>query len=189
MGRSKAALMIRDETMVARQVRLLRRVCPRVAVVGPPGGLPRLEVPVIADEIPGRGPLAGLSTALDHCPAEFALVLSCDLPFMMPEFLRFLARRARGSCADAVVPQSREGWIQPLAAVYRRRLRTLLRVRLGHGENKVRDFLASIRMEVVPWPEISAAGFRPLIFVNMNTPEDYAEAVRRTEAYGIKSRA
>ncbi len=182
MGRSKAALVIRDESMVARQTRMVGRVCRRVAVVGPAGDLPRLEVPVIADEIPGRGPLAGLYTALGHCPTEFAMVLSCDLPFMEPGFLRYLARRARASRADAVVPESREGLLQPLAAVYRRRLRRLLRVRLENGENKVRDFLANLRLEVLRWPEVAAAGFHPQLFANMNTPEDYAEAVRRAEA-------
>jgi molybdopterin-guanine dinucleotide biosynthesis protein A len=55
-------------------------------------------------------------------------------------------------------------------------------VRLENGENKVRDFLANLRLEVLRWPEVAAAGFHPQLFANMNTPEDYAEAVRRAEA-------
>jgi molybdopterin-guanine dinucleotide biosynthesis protein A len=178
MGRAKAGLLIRDETMLARQVRLLSGVCRRVWAVGPAEEMPRAGVPVIADEVQGRGPLGGIYSALHHCPTEFALVVSCDLPFMESRFLRLLAKRAFESRADAVVPESREGFLQPLSAVYRRRLRRLLRARLERGENTVRDFLARARIETIRWPEIARAGFPPRIFANMNTPEEYEDARR-----------
>src|SRR5881628_684146 len=71
MGRPKAALVLGDETMLARQVRLLKSVSRSVAVVGRLAGFEGLEarglgsapggdVRLLPDEFPGRGPLGGI---------------------------------------------------------------------------------------------------------------------------------
>ncbi len=178
MGRSKAHLPLGHETMLERQIRLLRSVCRSVAVLGPPEEFSGMAVPVFADEFTGRGPLAGLYTGLLHTHTEYNLFLSCDLPFMGVRFLRYLCGRALEGGADVTVPESREREFHPLCAVYRRRALWAIRASLLAGENKVSRFFWQVRREVVTAREIARAGFGLRIFDNMNTPEDYEAAKR-----------
>jgi len=182
MGRSKAHLPLGHETMIERQVRLLRSVCGSVAVLGPPEEFRSTAVPVFADEFAGQGPLAGLYTGLLRTHTEYNLFLSCDLPFMEVRFLRYLSARALEGEADVTVPESRERGFHPLCAVYRRRALWAVRASLQAGENKVSSFFWRVRCQVVTTREIVRAGFGLRIFSNMNTPHDY-DAAKKVLSY------
>jgi molybdopterin-guanine dinucleotide biosynthesis protein A len=189
MGRPKSNLVIEGETMLARQVRLLLSVSRTVAVVGRVAGLEGLrapavsalgrEVPLLPDELPGRGPLGGIYTGLLRTRTEFNLFLGCDLPLMEARFLRYLAARATACGADVTAPESSDHRLQPLVAVYRRRARAAVRSSLACGANKVVGFYRRVHCDVLTWTEIARAGFPTSIFANMNTPADYEKAVRR----------
>ena len=186
MGRPKAALMLGNETMLERQVRLLGAVCRSVGVIGkaagispggPPTGPP--AVAVFADELPGHGPLGGIWTALLRTRTEFNLFLSCDLPFMTTRFLSYLCERALESRAEVTVPETPGRGYQPLCAVYGRGARAAARAALVAGRNKVTSFYPKVSVCRVRWPEIACAGFCLHIFDNMNTPADYEAALRQ----------
>jgi len=184
MGRPKAALVLGEETMLRRQIRLLRAVSRQVFIVGEAarlaggaqGPAEALGVTIFADDLPGRGPLAGISTALGRTRTEFNLMLSCDLPFMEAAFLRVLCRRAFQSEAEVTLPVS-PGGDEPLCAVYRRRARWAIRTTLAAGQNQVSRSFPKVRVERLAWPEIARAGFPARIFDNMNTPDDYQAAL------------
>jgi molybdenum cofactor guanylyltransferase len=187
MGRPKTGLVLGGETMLGRQIRLLRAVSRQVFIVGATarfaggvdGPVEDLGVTIFGDELPGRGPLAGIATALGRTRTDFNLILSCDLPWIGAAFLRFLCRRAFKGGADVTLPVSRGGGDEPLCAVYRRRAFRAIRATLAAGQNQVSRSFPKVRVERLAWPEISRAGFPARIFDNMNTPEDYQAALRR----------
>jgi len=187
MGRPKHDLTLGDSTLLTRAVRLVRSVTRTVAVLGPHERVPGLplaalgfDLLVFPDDIPSRGPLGGILTGLRHTQSEFNLFLSCDLPFMPARFLRYLAERALESEADVTLAQTPLQGFQPLAAVYRRRTRTAIQASLQEGHNRVTSFFDRVRVRVLRWPELARPGFQPFIFDNLNTPEDYERALRRT---------
>lgn len=185
MGRPKETLTIDGESMLERQVRLLRSVARQVAIIGAAGGcLADSNVPFIPDAVAGRGPLGGIYTALLESRTEYNLILGCDLPFVTRRLLTWLALRATADGSDATVPRSRDGRLQPLCAVYRRRALYAIRTRLELGENKLSGFFSMVRCNMIPWRELAEVGFRTYTFDNMNTPEDYEKARRRVEAPG-----
>lgn len=190
MGRSKPELCLDGETMLERQIRLLRSVVRRVVVVGgSPGYLDDFDVPRVPDALPGRGPLAGLYTALHESRTEFNMVLGCDLPFVHRCLLGFIAGRAVASGCDVTVPRSQDGRLQPLCAVYHRRILYAVRTSLEAGENRFISFFPRVRWKAVEWRELADAGFRPSMFSNMNTPEDYERArIRHTMAVRAQQR-
>jgi len=199
MGRPKHELVLTGDTMLSRQIRLVRSVSRSVALVGLPADPQRASfsqvrasgveasllegVGVLPDAVAGRGPLGGIYTGLSWTRTEFNLFLGCDLPFITSRFLSYLSRYALSCQADVTVPESREGHYQPLCAVYRRRALPVVAARLARGENKVSRFFRYTRCRVVAWPEIARAGFPAGIFGNMNTPEDYAAAQRRLQVF------
>lgn len=183
MGRPKALLVLNGETMVERQLRVLRSVTRRALVVGWPSNVPwpaKIKnlsgVHRLPDSQPGTGPLGGIYTGLTHSMSEFNLFIGCDMPFVEPELLQFLCRRALKSGGDVTVPKSHQRRLEPLCAVYRRRTLGAILASLKVGEYKVSRFFPSVNCEVIPWREIAKAGFPAHVFDNMNVGEDFEKA-------------
>src|SRR5258708_18970689 len=118
-GTDKALVRLEGKTMLQRTGELLAGVCHDVTIVAAAGKYADAPWPVIADRWPGHGPLGGILTALYRLsetdsadqtrdvvndPCSFALMLSCDMPFLTMEFLRFLTDRALSSEAPSLVP-------------------------------------------------------------------------------------
>src|SRR5262245_55502863 len=119
MGLPKATLPFGPEAMLQRVVRLLGGVVqPIVVVAAPNQQLPPLPVDVILgrDEHEGRGPLEGLLAGLTAIAphAEAAYATSCDVPLLVPEFVRAVIDKLEG--AEIAVPVEGE-FLHPLAAV------------------------------------------------------------------------
>ncbi len=183
MGSDKARLRLGSESMVDRQIRLLRAVCRGVSILGPPNRFPDAGVRVYADDIPGKGPLGGIHTGLRRARTEFSLFLSCDMPLMDARFLRYLCEQAIASRASATVPPSWAKGVYPLCAVLRRRVLSTVRSSLGLGQNQMGRFLNKVQRRTVSKAEFAQAGFSPRIFYNANTPEEYEKVRRHFEAH------
>lgn len=180
MGRDKALLPFGREPLIAHIVGALRPLFDAVIVVAAADqALPPLPATVVHDDLAFHGPVAGLCYGLRAAHGEWAFVTSCDSAFIRPALVADLVARRQGY--DAVVPQWR-GRLQPLCAVYRRSLLGLLESRLAEGELRLIDVLDQCRTLTVEEEEVRRTDPDGSSFFNMNTPEDYAEALRRWSA-------
>ena len=119
MGRDKAAIVFRGQSLWQRQIELLRGLRPEkifVSVRKEPSWLP-IETELLLDEPPSRGPLSGLTRALEQMQTSHLVALAIDMPFMTSEQLRFLCSLALAG--RGVVPMIDER-AEPLAAIYPR---------------------------------------------------------------------
>lgn len=181
MGRPKAWLSFGGEVMLQRVVRIVRQaVEPVVVVAAPEQALPELPPDVIVsrDDVPGRGPLQGLSAGLHALEgrAEAAYVSSCDVPFLRPEFVRCMV--AALDDVEIAVPYA-DGYHHPLAAVYRTRI--ISEVDRLLAADRLRPFFL---FEAVPTNTVSAEALRAVdaqldSLRNLNTPEDYQAALQQ----------
>ncbi len=176
MGREKALLELGGAPMVLRLAALLTPLAGQITLIAAPERFVESPLRVIADDEPGLGPLGGIVTALRLSKAEWNLVTGCDLPFLTVDWLRFLIGWAHRSTADAVLAQSPQGHVEPMCAMYRSSARPAIAAALARGVRKVTDGLATLRMELIPVAEWKPFDSRGLLFKNMNSPEDYAEA-------------
>lgn len=175
MGREKALVELAGEPLALRLANLAGPLAEQVTLVGPPQSFVELPLRVLADDVPGLGPLGGIATALRVSRQDWNLVLGCDLPFLTAEWLQYLIARAASCPAEAVLPEGERGHFEPLCAMYRGAARAVIGAALARGVRKVTDGLAGLRIETLPaseWKRFDSAG---LLFKNMNTPEDYEE--------------
>lgn len=184
MGVDKGLLEIAGEPMIVRAARLLESVVGAAAVVvGTPEKYRELGLRAIADDWPGGGPLGGIATALRASEAEWNLLVACDLPYMTREWLQYLLRRARDSAEEAVVPMNltaeNSRGAEPLCAAYHKGCEPTLRRALERGVRKVTDGLGELRVEVIEPKEWKGFDSDGLLFKNVNTPADYAQAKRK----------
>ncbi|HEY6290826.1 MAG TPA: molybdenum cofactor guanylyltransferase [Terriglobia bacterium] len=179
MGRPKHELMLAGEPLLARTLRQARSVARSVIILAPEERARGLDFPAVPDELQAHGPLGAIYTGLAHTRTELNLFLGCDLPFMEPRFLRYLATQAIGSGADATLAETPGEGLQPLAAIYRRRALPAVRRSLRNGQKKVTRFFRWVNVRVLGWPELARAGFRGQIFDNLNTVEDYERTIAK----------
>jgi molybdenum cofactor guanylyltransferase len=173
MGTTKALLQFQGQTMLARALATLGSVSNSITIVGDPATFAAFG-PVIPDQFPGCGPLAGIHAALAWSSAEQNIILAVDMPFITPEFLCFLlAKSAMKDAGEAVVTIARTArGFQPLCAIYRRDFAQIAGQALRAGNYKIDAAFASVPTRIVEESELAANGFSEKNFFNINTPED-----------------
>jgi molybdopterin-guanine dinucleotide biosynthesis protein A len=177
MGTSKALLPFGSETMLQRVVRLLSGVVsPIVVVAALDQELPPLpsDVIVTRDERDARGPLEGLRAGLKALPESIAAayVTSCDVPLLVPGFVRQMLDFARDH--DIAVMEI-DGFTHPLSAVYARATVPHIEGLLAQDRLRPAFLFDAVKTRRVRPEEMTAdPDLRTLR--NLNTPEDYERA-------------
>lgn len=197
MGRDKALLHLGGRPLIEIALGLLRGLGIEPRICGTRPDLTRFA-PVLPDNHPGCGPLAGIEAALSASGSDLNLFVPVDLPLLPQAFLHWMIDRAEASQAVATIPLL-TGRAQPLCAVYSRRLLRGIHEALAGGDYKMmtaiasaagslgeridRCALESLAAALIPetWPDDPPVQWW---FRNLNTPEEYeqlrAEAVHRT---------
>lgn len=111
----------------------------------------------------------------------YSLCLACDMPFVKPDFLRFLCDMAAE--ANVVIPRNAEDF-QPLCAVYSLACREPIRQKIEAGRLKITGFFDQVRVRVIDGELLAYYDPHDVMFFNANTPEEYATARRMLEAEG-----
>ena len=177
MGTSKALLLFDDEPLIVHVVATLQRLFADVVVVAAPEqDLPSMPVRLVSDEVAYQGPVGGIYYGLTAAGSDAAFVTSCDSVFLNVDLIAHL--RAPLPEHDVVVPHW-EGRFQPLHAVYRRSVSPLLAEQLARGQLRPVYLFDKVRLRRVDEDEIRRFDPEGSSFYNMNTPEDYAEALKR----------
>lgn len=174
MGSDKAFLQLGEETLLFRTLRIAGAVVGEVRIVGEAKKFAAFGQ-VVEDVYRDRGPLGGIHAALASSATQWNLMLAVDLPFVGPEFLRYLLLRARESGATVTVPRA-GGGLQPLCAVYHRKFAEVAEQSLRAGKNKIDVLFTKVVTRVIEEDELARAGFSVEMFRNLNTPEELEEA-------------
>lgn len=123
---------------------------------------------VLADAVPGQGPLGGWLAALMACTTPWLATVPCDAPALPLDLVARLHAAALAQGADAAVATTGEGW-QPTFALLRPELAPHLVAYLTGGQRAIRHWLVQQRLALVPFDDAAA-------FANLNTPDDLAAA-------------
>ena len=185
-GSDKALARLGGETVLSRMCKLIENVTGRVSVVAATNRYSDLSTSIVPDRWPGEGPLGGIITALRATAqtngGEWNPIVSCDMPFLTHEWLSYLVEGVLAGDAEVIVARSEHG-LEPLCACWRTAAVVKLQDAFDEGVRKVTEAMKRLRVEVLDethWKRFDTAG---KLFWNMNTPQDYKEAVKtwRTE--------
>jgi len=180
MGSDKALLPFGEKTLLQLALDKAKCVSPAPVIVGARERY-AFYGEVIEDRFPNCGPLGGIHAALCATRTQLNLVISVDMPLMNAAFLCWLAQTGTLGQEWAFVPEVRQQ-LQPLCAVYRRAAKDVIEQALLMNDFKVSSLFARIPTRYVRVEELSAAGFSPDIFTNVNTPTEYEMANKTNEA-------
>ena len=165
MGFDKSSLLIKGEPLWQRQIHLLQSLgAVEVSISGPAHGpWQGRGIPIIEDTIPFLGPMGALVGILEKSTTDHVLILAVDMPAMHAGFLRILLAAQR-----PIVP-IHDGYFEPLAAIYHKKLLPSLRSHLANDQRSLQRFLR----ECVAQEQIQTYHLHPaelICFENLNTP-------------------
>jgi len=85
--------------------------------------------------------LGGIYSALMNAVHPYVFVTGCDMPYQDPALLAILRSRLP---ANAVVPRWKNGFLEPLSALYSKDVEEMMRASLEKGKFRISDFLAGV---------------------------------------------
>jgi len=171
MGFDKARVRWQGETLIEIAVRILSVIFLWVIVVGGAAAAhPELTVPIFPDILPGGGAIVGVHAALTHAENQRVFVMACDIPFPNAALIRHLANLAPR--APWVIPQTDEGYYQPLFAVYSQACRPLFAELFAQGHRQIMRLADRLGPHIVAEPELRRFDPELRSFVNLNTPDE-----------------
>jgi molybdopterin-guanine dinucleotide biosynthesis protein A len=74
-----------------------------------------LDVNIINDVYPKKGPIIGLISGLKEVKSGYAFITACDMPFIKTNLVSFLFKQAEGKGGSILVKP--DGWIEPFLSV------------------------------------------------------------------------
>jgi molybdenum cofactor guanylyltransferase len=181
MGTNKALLKIAEKPNVERiKEELANKFEKFLLVTNDLEAYQFLEIPMITDEFPGHGPLAGIHAGLKSAETEINLVVACDMPFISAGLGSILVENSKEY--DAVIPVI-AGKQHPLFAVYHKRILPILENCLESDRLRIKHMLEAVNvlyMNEKDFRQYSESSLER-IFFNMNHPDEYLNAKKWTE--------
>jgi molybdopterin-guanine dinucleotide biosynthesis protein A len=185
LGRDKAGLLLGGKPLglwVAEALAPLVDEC--LVVTNQPLLHFDLGLPLASDLIPGLGALGGIATGLFFATTPLVLAAPCDTPFVQTALLREMILRAQARKVEAVVCESERG-LEPLPAVFHRRLLPRVEGLLTAGERRVRRILEESRTVRLSPADLQRLDPEGRSFFNLNTPMDLEQARRLARTPGL----
>lgn len=181
MGRDKALLPCDTGTLATRALRALAPMVGELLIASGTGRSALFQslhrehyCRIVEDRFPDHGPLAGIHAGFHSSDVLALLVLACDLPAADTHVLRLLLDPA----SDGRIVALRDAaGVQPLAALWPRRVLPRLERFLRDGGRSARVFLARVGLRAIDLPPD-----RTSALLNINTPADYDALTKHAES-------
>jgi len=166
MGTDKALKIFRNKPLIQHAVDILKQICSQVVISANHNDYQFTECEVWPDERSEIGPIAGIYSCLKHSVTQWNMVLSCDMPLIEPDIL--ISMFLRREDYDIVLPVHDSDGLEPLCAIYNRRLILPLEEFMDTGNYSLWQFIRRSKHHLVEIPSQSKG-----MFVNVNTSQDF----------------
>jgi molybdopterin-guanine dinucleotide biosynthesis protein A len=173
MHRDKAALEYHGKSQLERAYDLANRHVSPVFVsvrANQTAEPTRAQHPMIVDTVAGEGPTVGIRSALAAFPGVAWLVLACDLPYLSDAAISQLLRERDAASLATAYRSANDGLPEPLCAIWEPAAAAALAEYQAAGRDCPRKFL-------IGHPTTLLEPLDKHALDNVNTPEDYAQAL------------
>ena len=173
-GDPKALMELGGKRIIERIVDVLGPVLPDLLIVtNTPELYAFLGLPMVPDVFPDHGSLGGIYSGLKAAKGETAFTVACDMPFLKPEVVRLVVSHAGE--ADVVIPKVGDQY-ETLHALYAEACLPHMEAMLRAKRFKVIGFFPQVNVLEIPEAEVARLADPHVCFMNVNTPEELAQA-------------
>ncbi len=169
-GRDKAFEPFDGVPLIKRVINAMEEVFEEVIIIAnEPDKYSCLKHEVYEDVVKGIGPIAGILTGIMHIKNEAGFFVACDMPFLIPAFIRHIANIRNGF--DIVIQRVGKN-IEPLHAVYTKDCLPFIKRSIWQRRFSIRSFFPQVSVRYVEEDEIRRYDPELSFLVNINKPED-----------------
>ncbi len=186
MGQDKALMPFLGKPLIERVLDRVQHLGDETIItINHPAGYRYLGLPLVPDEIPNRGALGGLYTALKVAEHPFVAVVACDMPFANADILEHAYQLLKEQPGiEAVIPGTEKG-LEPLHAVYRRSTcLPAVKAAINADQWRLISWHGDVNIHIIPPEEIRRIDPRGTTFRNINTPEAFRQAEKLAQELG-----
>lgn len=191
----KAFIEVEGKKIIERNLKTMKQLFQEVLIItNQPELYSYLGVPLFGDIYNIRGPMTGIFTALVNSSNNWIFVSACDMPFINPELIRYMAAaRARGGPGAnpyEVIAPILHNRTEPLFAFYSKPVLTALEKLLFTSKRSLVDFLLNCKKSVkyITKAEVKHIESDARSFINLNTPEDVSLYLQPEDRLKFKKR-
>lgn len=180
-GREKAFIEVGGKRIIERLLDVYRQIFDDIVIVtNNPLEYIGIDATIVPDIIDKRSSMTGVHAGLFFARNDMAFVSACDTPFLKKGMIELVLSVMKPHY-DAVMPIHDNGFLEPLCAVYSRRLVKVFANSLMNEVFTIRDALAERRLITIPEEKLRKSDSALLSFFNINTAEDLDKACRMSE--------
>jgi molybdopterin-guanine dinucleotide biosynthesis protein A len=182
MGVNKSLLKIDDVTLIERCYELMKSVFAKVAIsTNDPARFDFVNTVKIKDIYQDFGPLSGIYSALRFLNTQKVFILSVDMPFILPDLLRYLLNYKTDELITVPFAVQRTHY---LCGIYGKELIPILESILESNIEARNNNKEIIKSSLSLWNFVERVGaeivdveekifYMKDLFFNINTPEDF----------------
>jgi molybdopterin-guanine dinucleotide biosynthesis protein A len=191
----KGFIEVEGRKIIERNLKTMKQLFQEVFIItNQPELYTYLGVPMFGDVYNIRGPMTGVLTALINSSSNWIFVSACDMPFINPDVIRFMAReRYNPTCIniinkgqksdldtismagiyDTVVPLVNNK-AEPLFAFYAKKIMGSLEQFILAEKKSIKNYLLNHdkRVKYITTEDIKHIDPDLRSFINLNNPED-----------------
>ena len=166
MGFNKEEILINNEYLVHKQIKILKEIFEEVIVVTKNNDFYKdLDVITVQDILDYNSPLVGLHSGLSHSSNEYNLLIACDMPNISKEYILSVVSQVK---ASKVYVSKKNEFYEPFYGIYSKDLIEKIE-KFIINSRKFQDFIDSSKYEILN----NDKRFDDLdLFRNLNTPLD-----------------
>lgn len=171
MGKDKGLVRLNGFPLIEYAIRIIKEITPDILISSNSGSFNHYGYPVIKDHFADSGPMGGIYSGLLNSGSEINLVLSCDTPFVDPDFYYELMKHIKTH--DIVAPWYMKEKYEPLCAVYNRKTIGLMKSFIKKKNFKIPDLF---RIANTYRYSLSDSKIDKNMFFNINNSDDLKRA-------------
>lgn len=173
MGQNKALLKINNESIIKRLTDELGHISAPIISAASKGVYEEISNKVVYDQNKEIGPIEGIRQVLLEATDDYVFVCAADMPFITKELVDYMASFISSDYDCYVINDGKR--IQPLCAIYSKKLLLLIEELISKGEYKLYGIISNSRTKFI---DLEYTVFDSKVVKNINTKEEYIEAIK-----------
>lgn len=183
MGRDKGSMGIYGKPMVIHVIETLASIADEIVLVLRDDNQvdyyseiidsfnfnEKVEFNICTDILSDQGPLAGILTGLRCIKSDKAMIIPCDSPFISELFVKKMFSYSVDTNFDAFIPKWSDGNLEPLHAIYRKNIESIILKLLNEDIRDVKGLLKKLKVKYIDAKSLDTSGKS---FVNINRTDD-----------------
>src|SRR3989338_5425121 len=173
-GHDKAFLEIKGKAIAGILIEKFKPLTDDVIIVtNSPQKYANLDVRLVKDEYPDKGPLMGIYSGLKYSSSKYNFIVACDMPFIRISLVKHMIENINNY--DVTVPKI-DGKFHPLFGIYSRECIPVIQEMLKQDVLRISDMFPKVKTCFILRQDLEKFDKGLVSLININTAEDLIKA-------------